>query len=422
MRLNKLTLGFGFLMLGLGCAPEPEVLPSGDAVILKVGGLVDGRGGAMGPSTVVVEDGKIVEVTAGASSDGGGLVYDLTDLTLLPGLIDTHVHISWHFDRTGRYATRESNETPQEAMLFIMENAYQALMSGFTTVQSMGNPTDGDLRDAINRGILPGPRVLTSLTSINNRTGTPEEIRAAVRNIAGGGADFIKIFASESIRTGGAPTLSQEQLDAACDEARALGLRTSVHAHSIESVNQVLRAGCTCVEHGALLDRETMEMIAETGTFFDPNIFLVSDNYLTNRDRFIGIGSYTEEGMRITEEVIGTKLEMFKEALQVPNLKIIFGTDGVAGAFSRLEDELIYRVLTGGQDPMAALVSATSLAAESLALQEMIGAIAPGMEADLIAVRGNPLDDITALKRVVFVMKGGVVYRYVPGLPEDWEE
>lgn len=422
MRLHKLALGSGLLLLGLACAPEPEVSPSGDAIILNVGGLVDGRGGVMGPSTVVVEDGKIVGVSAGASSHREGLIYDLTDFTLLPGLIDAHVHISWHFDRTGRYATRESNETPQEAMLFIMENAYQALMSGFTTVQSMGNPTDGDLRDAINRGLLPGPRVLTSLTPITNRTGTPDQIRAAVRDIAAQGADFIKVFASESIRTGGAPTLSQEQLDAACGEARALGLRTPVHAHSIESVVRALHAGCTSIEHGALLDRETMELIAESGTFFDPNIFLVSDNYLTNRDRFIGIGSYTEEGMRITEEVIGTKLAMFKEALQVPNLKIIFGTDGVAGAFARQEDELIYRVQTGGQDPMAALVSATSLAAESLALEDMIGAIAPGMEADLIAVQGDPLDDITALKRVVFVMKGGVVHRYVPGLPEGWEE
>jgi imidazolonepropionase-like amidohydrolase len=125
--------------------------------------------------------------------------------------------------------------------------------------------------------------------------------------------------------------------------------------------------------------------------------------------------------MRITEEVIGTKLEMFKEALQVPNLKMIFGTDGVAGSFARLEDELIYRVETGGQDPMDALVSATSLAARSLGLEEAIGTIAPGMEADLIAVQGNPLEDISALKRVVFVMKGGTVYRYVPGVPPGWE-
>ena len=350
------------------------------------------------------------------------MVYDLTEFTLLPGLIDTHVHISWHFDRNGRYATRASNESPQEAMLFIAENAYLALQSGFTTVQSMGNPSDRELRDAINRGILPGPRVLTSLRAITERTGGVDEIRQAVHEIAEEGADFIKIFASESIRTGGTPTLSQEELDVACGEAGLLGLRTTVHAHSSESAARAVRAGCTTIEHGALLDRETMELIAETVIFFDPNIFLVSDNYLTNRDRFIGIGSYTEEGMRITEEVIGTKLEMFKEALTVPNLKIIFGTDGVAGSFARLEDEIIYRVETGGQDPMEALISAMSLAAESLRMENEIGAIAPGMKADLIAVQGNPLTDITALKRVAFVMKDGRVYRFVPAVPEGWEQ
>lgn len=420
MRRHMRVSGLLTLTLFLGCAPEAASPPTGDSIVLNVGGLIDGLGGEMGPSTIVVEDGRISGVQAGSAATGG-IVYDLTDFTLLPGLIDTHVHISWHFDRNGRYATRESNETPQEAMLFIVENAYQALMSGFTTVQSMGNPTDGDLRDAINRGIVPGPRVLTSLRPITDRTGGPEEIRQAVHDIAGEGADFIKIFASESIRTGGTPTLSQEELDVACGEATALGLRTTVHAHSVESAVRAVRAGCTTIEHGALLDRETMGLLAETGTFFDPNIFLVSDNYLTNRDRFIGIGSYTEEGMRITEEVIGTKLEMFKEALTVPNLKVIFGTDGVAGSFARLEDEIIYRVETGGQDPMEALVSATSLAAASLRMDDEIGSIAPGMEADLIAVQGDPLTDITALKRVVFVMKGGVVYRYVPGLPVGWE-
>jgi imidazolonepropionase-like amidohydrolase len=420
MKPSEIVTILSVVLLPLGCAQESGTSAPDDAIVLNVGRVLDGRGGEMGPSSVVVEGGKISAVAPGAAS-GGAVLYDLTEFTLLPGLIDTHVHISWHFDRNGRYATRESNESPQEAMLFIAENAYQALISGFTTVQSMGNPTDGDLRDAIDRGILPGPRVLTSLRAITERTGGPDEIRSAVHEIAGEGADFIKIFASESIRTGGTPTLSQEELDIACGEATALGLRTAVHAHSVESATRAIRAGCTTIEHGALLDRETMDLMAETGTFFDPNIFLVSDNYLFNRDRFIGIGSYTEEGMRITEEVIGTKLEMFKEALQVPNLKMIFGTDGVAGSFARLEDELIYRVETGGQDPMDALVSATSLAARSLGLEEAIGTIAPGMEADLIAVQGNPLEDISALKRVVFVMKGGTVYRYVPGVPPGWE-
>jgi imidazolonepropionase-like amidohydrolase len=381
-------------------------------VLIEAGGLIDGRGNSTGPSTVVVDGDRIIQVRPGTAS-GVGQIYDLSSYTLLPGLIDTHVHIAWHFDRIGRLATAASEETPEEKMLAVMENAYQALMSGFTTIQSMGNPEDGILRDAIERGVLPGPRVLTSLRPITERTGNPELIRRAVREIAAEGADFIKIFASASIRVGGAPTLSQEQLDAACGEARELGLRTAVHAHSVESARRAVDAGCTVIEHGALLDRQTLELIAETGVYFDPNIYLVTDNYLTNRERFLGIGNYTEESFQTMEETIPVKLAMFQEAISVPGLKVLFGTDGVAGSFGRLGDELIYRVEVGGQDPMDAIVAATSLAAESIELENDIGSIAPGMRADLIALDGNPLEDITALRRVVFVMKGGRIYKNV---------
>jgi imidazolonepropionase-like amidohydrolase len=398
--------------------PGPDVV-----TVLAATRVLDGRGGETGPATVLIRGNEIAEVIPGPAlggtqgmdeAQGGGPVYDLSGYTLLPGLIDTHVHISWHFDQEGRFATGRSGETIARAALAILSNAYQALMGGFTTVQSMGDPSDGTLRDAIERGAVPGPRILTSLRAITEGTGTPDEIREAVRQIAGEGADFIKIFASESIRTGGAPTLSQEQLDAACGEAGDLGLRTAVHAHSIESAKRAATAGCTVIEHGALLDRETLELLAETGSYFDPNIYLVTDNYLSNRTRFLGIGSYTEEGFRAMEEALSVKLAMFKEALTVPDLRVLFGTDGVAGSFGRLIDELVYRVETGGQDPMAAMVSATSLAAESLGLGDQIGSVAPAMVADLIAVDGNPLEDITAMERVRFVMKGGIVHRYVP--------
>jgi len=405
MRFHRLAPAILLLVPSLVVGQETPVT-------IHAGKVLDGRGGTLGPTTVVVEGGKISRVGTGAADRG--VVYDLSGYTLLPGLIDTHVHISWHFDRNGRYATRASNETPEEAMLFIAGNAHSALMAGFTTVQSLGSPTDVPLRDAIARGTIPGPRVLTAINAITERTGEPDEIRKEVDRLADSGADVIKIFASESIRTGGAPTLTQEQLDAACGEATARGLRSLVHAHSIESVKRSIQAGCTTIEHGALIDRETMQSMVDHGVYFDPNIFLVSDNYLKNKERFLGIGSYTEEGMRVTAEVIPVKLKMFKEALQVPGLKILFGTDGVAGSFGRLQDELIYRVQEGGQAPMDAIVSATSLAAESIRLQDRIGSVAQGMDADLIAVQGDPLSDITALRRVVFVMKGGKVYKLTP--------
>ncbi len=373
--------------------------------------ILDGRGAVLTNTVVVVEGSRIVRL--GGSPTGA--VYDLTGFTLLPGGIDTHSHINWHFDPDGKtHHLSRDEESGAEAVMYAAENAYVTLMSGITTVQSLGSRIDKPLRDAIARGTVPGPRVLTSLGSIGERTGSPEEIREAVRRFAADGADVIKIFASASIRVGGTPTLSQEQLDAACGEARAHGLRTAVHAHGPESAQRSVRAGCTVIEHGALLDDATLDMMAEHGTFYDPHIGLIFSNYFDNKDRYLGVGNYTEEGFAQMERAVPTALAVFKNALTKPTLKIVFGTDAVAGAHGRNFEELIYRVERGGQDPMAAIVSATSTAALSLNLDDAIGAIAEGMQADLIAVDGDPIVDITALRRVVFVMKGGVVYKSPP--------
>ena len=283
------------------------------------------------------------------------------------------------------------------------------LAAGFTTVQSLGGTEDAPLRDALARGALPGPRILTSLGSINAGTGDPAAMREAVRDFAARGADVIKIFGSESIRTGGAPTLSQEQLDAACGEATALGLRAVVHAHGPESARRAVLAGCTTIEHGALLDRETLELLAEHGTFYDPNIHLIFQNYFDNEARYIGIGGYTAEGFEQMRAAVPRALDAFRVALDVPGLRTVFGTDAVAGAHGRNAEELVYRVRTGGQLPMDAVVSATSLAAESLGLADEVGSVAAGMVADLIAVEGAPDNEIEALQRVRWVMKDGRV-------------
>ncbi len=381
-------------------------------VLIRGGTVIDGSGEVLEDASILVRNGRIVEV-GDVSAPEGADTYDLNGYTVLPGLIDTHVHIGNHFNAaTGRIPGPDTEESPAEIALYGAENAYATLMSGFTTVQSMGSPSDIPLRNAIDRGTLPGARILTSIRWI--RDGTPEELRQQVRDVASQGADLIKLFASGSLRIGAPPTMSQEQLDAACDEARRLGLRTAVHAHGPVSATRASNARCTVIEHGAFLDRETLETLAENGTYFDPNIYLVSVNYLDNQDKFIGVGNYTEEGFRRTRESIPVKLEMFETALQVPDLKILLGTDAVAGAHGRQAIELVYRVQEAGQDPMEAIVSATSLAAESLEMDDRIGTIAPGMEADIIALEGNPLDDITALHRVVFVMKGGDVYKTVP--------
>src|SRR5712692_3448967 len=237
----------------------------------------------------------------------------------------------------------------------------------------------------------------------------PDQIREAVRRLRADGADVVKIFASRSIREGGGPTLSDEQLQAACGEAKALGLRSVVHAYR-SAVRAAALAGCTQVEHGTYATDEDLRALAEHGTFFDPQVGLVIHNYLDHKANFLGIGNYTEEGFAKMQEVLPLNQEMVKRALGTKGLKIVFGTDAVAGAHGRNAEEFIYRV-EDGQDPMDALVAANSRAAESLHMQDEIGAIAPGMQADIIALDGDPLKDITAVRRVVFVMKGGVIYK-----------
>jgi imidazolonepropionase-like amidohydrolase len=235
-------------------------------------------------------------------------------------------------------------------------------------------------------------------------------LRGLVRERKQQGADFIKLFASKSIREGGTQTMTDEQIQAACGEAKALGLRTIVHAHSPESARAAVLAGCTAIEHGAYVTDEVFDLMARNGTYYDPNIGLVLQNYLENKEKFLGIGNYNERGFAFMEKGISIVLETFRRALKHRDLKIIYGTDAVAGAHGRNYEEFIVRVRNGGQDPMAAIVSMTSLSAESLGLKAKIGSIAPGMEADIVATDGDPLRDVGAVRRVVFVMKGGRVY------------
>lgn len=384
-------------------APVPVSGQTGP-ITIRAGTLLDGRGQVSHNVAIRIDGARIAAI---GSSDGQA-TYDLSQLTVLPGLIDTHVHIGYHFGKDGRADT--TGETPAQAALAAVESAYLTLMAGFTTVQSVGAAEDGELRDAIARGTIPGPRVLTSLGSLSEGTGTPDQIRQFVRQKAAQKADLVKIFASKSIREGGAQTMTDEQLRAACGEATALGLRTLVHAHSASSVIAATRAGCSQIEHGAFIDDEAIGLMAERGTYFDPNIGLVLQNYLENKPRFLGFGNYTEEGFAFMEKAVVSNIAMFRRALSNRKLRIVMGTDAVAGAHGRNAEELIVRVRDGGQAPMQAIISATSLAAASLGMQEQIGSMAPGMTADLVAVDGDPLQDITALRRVAFVMKGGKVY------------
>jgi imidazolonepropionase-like amidohydrolase len=374
-------------------------------VTIRAGTVIDGKGKVHRHAAVVVENSRIVRIDASATS----VTYDFPALTLLPGLIDTHVHIGSHFGKDGRASN--AGETPAQAILYSAENAWVTLMAGFTTIQSIGSPSDIDLREAIARGMFPGPRLLTSITSLNEKSGTPDELRAQVRKLVADGADLIKLFASKSIREGGAKTMTDAQIEATCDEAKRAGKRSWVHAHAADAVAAAARAGCFAVTHGSQTTDVEFALMAERGTFFEPNIGLVSQNYIENKPRYLGIGNYTEDGFAFMEKGIPLKLSMFKRGMTHKNLKIIMGTDATAGAHGQNVRETVYRVQQAGQPAMDALAGTTSLAAEALGLGDRIGAVAPGYEADLIVVDGDPLKDITALGRVVFVMKGGKVYR-----------
>ena len=394
------------VLAALATAQTPQT------ITIRAGTLLDGRGGTQQNVVVTIRDGKIVSV----GKSNGAVTHDLSKYTLLPGFIDMHVHILWHFGADGRYVG--GGESPETRLQAGVANARTTIEHGFTTVQSVGEPLDADLRSMLQKDALPGPRILTSRGQINERSGaargggagalaTAEQLRKAVRDLKDAGADLIKVFASASIRDGGKQTMSDEQLQAACGEARALGLRTLVHAHSPESIKASVLAGCTQIEHGNFATDESLKLMAEHGTYFDPNVGLVLQNYLENKAKFLGIGNYTEEGFAAMEKSLPVVIDMFKRAVNTPGLKIVYGTDAVAGAHGRNIEEAIVRVQQGGQQPMDAIVSLTSRSAEAMRMQQSIGAVVAGLDADLVAVDGDPLSDITALRKVVFVMKGG---------------
>jgi imidazolonepropionase-like amidohydrolase len=377
-------------------------------VVIRAGTLLDGRGGRATNRNIHIRDGRIESVTA----DGPGRsasTYDLAAYTVLPGLVDAHDHLAWHFNAAGKLHTASDGETPAQGALAMAANAWATLRAGITTAQSPGSPKTPTCVPRSRKG-CPGPRLLTSARAARPDSGSPDELRAKVRERKQAGADLIKLFASKSIRDGGARTMTDAQLEAACGEAKALGLRTLVHAHSAESMAAAAQAGCTQVEHGVFADEATLKLLSARGTYFDPQCGLVFRNYLDNREHYLGIGNYSDAGFAAMESAMprggggapgpgharpegrvrhrrgGGRPRPQRGGADVPRPAGRPGSDGR----HRVRD-LAGR---GGAGP-----------------RQEIGAVAPGLQADLVAVDGDPSRDITALRRVVFVMRGGRVYR-----------
>ena len=389
------------VMFGLSQFAEAQ-----NRVVIAVNTALDGKGKVLHDTRIVVSGSKIVAIDPKASP----IDYDLRGLTVMPGWIDSHVHITSSFGPDGKNAGMGAN-TP-EASYRAAANAYATLRAGFTTIQSMDSVVS--LREAAAHGGLPAPRILTIVEPIVGRgeqTGTPDEIRAFVRKQKDAGADFLKIYASGGMRQT-TQTIPQPVLEAACDEARQVGLRSLVHAN-YEAIHGAIAAGCTQIEHGLDATDADLRAMAEKGIYFDPQAGQLIQNYLDNRERYAGTLFFpkTPQEFEPMKELLPIVHDVIQRARKVPGLKMVFGTDALAGMHGHNAEDLINRVVEGGVAPMDALVSANSVAAEVMKMDGQIGTLAPGLEADIIALDGDPLKDIAAVRRVVFVMKAGVVYK-----------
>jgi imidazolonepropionase-like amidohydrolase len=371
----------------------------GGKTVIAAAVVIDGRGTVARNTHIVVDQGRITAIDPQASP----VDVDLGARTLMPGWIDTHVHLSWHFNDSGESVS--GGDPPDVAERYTAENARATLEAGFTTVQSVGAAVDAVVRDKVNRGELVGPRILTSIRQIQDRSGDPDALRALVTRTKAEGADVIKLFATTGLGAGGNQSMSDAQIQATCGAAKDAGLRSVVHAIGDAGARAAVNAGCTSIEHGTFLSDATLDLIVSRRTYFDPNL-LVLHNYLDKREHF----DFSPQALETLEKGIAPTIDVLRRA-RARHVMIVFGTDAVSGAHGRNAEEFVYRVRDAREQPMDVIVSATSLAAASLGMGDRLGAIAPGFDADLVAVDGNPLDDITAVRRVAFVMKHGEVVK-----------
>jgi len=370
---------------------------------LKTKLAIDGHANVMRDAVILVHDGRIVSIQSNGRIPQGVREVDLTKFTVMPGLIDMHVHISAHFDESSR-------ERPSITAFWAADNARKYLESGFTTLRSLGAPNlvDIDLRNAINAGLVPGPRLFVSGDPLSESAIKPSEgeapMREYVRKQVAANVDVIKIFGSLSSRAGGGPTYTLEQLKAAVDEAHKAGKPVAVHAHAAEAVRRAILAGADTVEHGALMDDAVIDLLVQKQIVYVPNLYL-AEYYLANGQKF----HFNEEQLRYTRDFMKPRAEAFSKAVKKGAL-VVFGTDAAAGMPGHTAPEFERRIALG-MTAQQAITHATSTPAKVLHMADKIGDLKPGMLADIIAVEGNPLEDIKALGRVTFVMKDGKIYK-----------
>jgi imidazolonepropionase-like amidohydrolase len=402
--------------------------PAGQGVVVvRAARLIDGSGASpLTPAIVVIRGDRIDAVGSGIATPAGAQVIDLGGATLLPGLIDLHTHLT----SSGVHWEDELvKTTPGQATLHGAYNARVTLMAGFTTCRDMGPTwpyTDIDLRNAINDGLVPGPRLMVAgnyvsatggagdarqfsiyvdVPIVQNLADGADAIRHVVRTNLKNGADFIKILATGAVLSKGTPPgaqqYSEEELRVAVEEAARWGRHVAAHAHGTAGIKAAIRAGVRTIDHGSMMDAEAVELLRSHHAYFVPTLY-TSESIAVNPN----VPEPEKERSRQIKDVKDRSFQMVLKA----GLPIGFGTDAAVIPHGQNARELTYRVRLG-ESPMASIVSATRTSAEIMGWSDRVGTIERGKFADLIAVAGDPLRDISELERVVWVMKGGIVQK-----------
>ncbi len=411
----------GLAMAGAAGAAEVKAVSAARLLDVASGKYVDNP-------LVIVTDGRITSIgRKGDAVPAGAKVVDLPGATLLPGLIDMHVHLD-SLAEIGGYNSLEYSDRFWSVVQ--TANAKKTLEAGFTTVRNVGAADFDDvgLREAIDAGYVPGPRIVTAAISFGATGGhcdstffppsmdqkspfnsdSPDEARKAVRTLKKYGAQVIKICATGGVfsrgNEPGQQQLTYEEMKAVVDEAHMAGIKVAAHAHGASGIREAVRAGVDTIEHASLVDDEGIKLAVQKGAYFSMDIY--NTDYTQAEGKKNGV---LEDNLRKDRDIGEIQRENFRKALKA-GVKMVYGTD--AGIYPHGDNAKQFAVMVRyGATPLQAIQAATVTAAEALGRSKDVGQVAVGRYGDMIAVAGDPLADVTTLEKPVFVMKGGAVVK-----------